>query len=568
MADLLIALALGLLTFLLLAPFMVFPTEWDELVYMYVSWDATPMWFILNRYVHIYLQRAFMLLAGEAIPGAWLYWRFAIGCTVASTYLLARLLSSASHFAAPLAAVAALFSASMIFTDPGVTWVDISCMMMLQFICIAGILMVRATGRRRCAAVVVFGLLMLLGFKTKETAMCGGIYLLFLGRSADGGFAWRQFGRDVGCLALGALAGGLVMTALDWSIISEPFYWIRPKTVKGFIGSVDLSQGFRRNSVSFVALLTNDATMPLLFFHVFFALAGMVGRPDDAGWRLTAAIPFGCICFLSLIMGFTPIVLLTPRYICPVLPIMAAVAAAGVCSVGHDPSRGPAMRARAGWAGALLFVVALVPAYLLVRFVAESPSAHRSGYDWSTLRAGVFVPLAVAGLMGLCFLVRRPRLWLVPAAGFLFWCAVVPGIGETANGLAVNSKLSRSVERFYPFQAFARHLSAMDEDNVLVFSANVHKQHNMLARDRNSLLWMYTVYFSRHAKWENMHFVNLDNQQGPQSPDFLLLLAAEYDKLAATAGTETIAREYDVVREPRALLVLLKRRPAPGPPPQ
>ena len=50
--------------------------EWDDLFYMNVSHYTTPQAWVLNRFWHIYLQKFFMWLAGDALAGAKAYWCF------------------------------------------------------------------------------------------------------------------------------------------------------------------------------------------------------------------------------------------------------------------------------------------------------------------------------------------------------------------------------------------------------------------------------------------------------------------------------------------------------------
>lgn len=67
-----IAFLVGIWTF----PCVGTSVNWDDLLYMSLSQHTIPYAEILNRYGHIYLQKLFYRIVGDAVLGTRVYWCF------------------------------------------------------------------------------------------------------------------------------------------------------------------------------------------------------------------------------------------------------------------------------------------------------------------------------------------------------------------------------------------------------------------------------------------------------------------------------------------------------------
>ena len=210
--------------------------QWDDLFYMNVSQHTTPQAWIMNRYGHIYLQKIFFFLAGDAIAGTKAFWCFQFFGTAVLVYWCARFLAGKAGYLIGMIAVIFLCSDPIFAKFPGCTFSDFTVMLLVTLMTFVYLNFLPRADKYRHLVVGLLGLIFFWSVKSKESAVCIIVLLFGLGRLYGGAFEFRRFAKDIGWLLAGMFAGSLILMTLDWIFIGDPIFSVRISIIQKLFG--------------------------------------------------------------------------------------------------------------------------------------------------------------------------------------------------------------------------------------------------------------------------------------------------------------------------------------------
>lgn len=210
--------------------------NWDDLLYMSLSQHTGPQTWILNRYGHIYLQKFFFRLAGDAITGGRIYWSFLISGTAVLVYWCARILAGKKSRIIAVIAVL-LFCMQPIFgKEAGSPLSDFTIMFLVALGTFVYLAFLGERGRYTHLVIMLLGLIFFWAVKSKEMGVCIAVLFLGLGQDKAGLRSISRFIRDIGWVCLGMLAGCVLLMTLDLAFMGNAWFSIRFSNVNELVG--------------------------------------------------------------------------------------------------------------------------------------------------------------------------------------------------------------------------------------------------------------------------------------------------------------------------------------------
>lgn len=475
-----------------LRAFAVGPLNWDPLKYLDLSLDPFSDPTVLNRYVHVYLQRVFVIIAGSGLRGANLYWSALIAGTALLTYGNAAALLPRSRSLNGIIAVVFLFAQPIILRHPGTTYADHAAAFFVA-LGLAIYVSYHRSDRRHPGLLFLFGLVLFLAVKSKETGIILAPLVLGIDRPDRAGGPRRGAAGKVLWLAGGLATGQLLLMLLDALWLGDPLFSLRPSSWAGMTNH--MFRPAARPSMSWYAAIVNEElAVPFVLALVsFFRLR----RTLSFQMRLLWILPIWEVVVLTvlLVAGNTDV---NYRHTATMFPVVC-VLAAQFLHVESD-RRGLLKKrlALAGLSGVGLFLLWASLAGLLYMLEGRPAGWTPAGF----LRVIVY-PLAFSLLAILSLTVREWR--GIPAAlgiSGLLMVTVVPISGF----LAVRPQAARVVaEEFRPFRVYADSIRYTPEMTMLV-SNGLHEADGSLGVDRDSCKRMFTVFFDQPADFDQFAY--------------------------------------------------------------
>jgi len=520
------------------------PQSWDELYYMHVSMNPSKIAEIFNRYFHIYFQRPFLLLMPDFMDGAKVCWSFMFSITTLFVYVSARIVGKRRYCG--ILAVCFFLSSVNWGYYAGVTYADITVMMLTAIGLFLYVAFHQGRSRLKYAFPILFGAILLFAVKSKETGLCLMILLPGFAERSAGRFSCAKTSKAFLGIAAGVIIAGVIFSILDYIHLGDPFFWCR-------FSNLDTLLEFNRGAIqrgyeSWLAKVARG--VPVLAFSLYVAV-GLTSLRTRYHYheKIAWLYPVLILLFLTLtqIQGKVGII---ERYYFPVLPFVCLWAAQffdcrrlvvanqnnvagangrpGPCPApvggksaereGIDPTQActeqPDTQGTTGLcAGATgrygafraeylnpqflsyLLVIALAVVIVITVESKVYEWAEPFGWDerWDTpdyLYFSVVLPAAVMFFWaGVVILKRGTRKWVFVAALSLF-CAFYHPLVNTVCLLRDGALVRVAKGRFYPLRAFREHLDL--DGNVRIYVSR-----NMLSRKRN---WQRTL-MSRKRRW-------------------------------------------------------------------
>lgn len=275
--------------------------------------------FVLNRYFHIYLQRFFTAIADSPTEGMGWFWAFLVSGTTVLVYFVSKKISK-SDILVGLIAVAFFISSDVIPDFLGVNYVDVTAMFLGMVILAC---YVQSLDKKYW--LILLGIVMFLGFKTKETTLPITAVIILFGWYQDK-FDFKLYWVKVRLVLMGLLIGMLIFGVLNLIFVNDFLFGFRPKEIKAFIDSYVPEPGITLSLNShdswYYSFWLKHAFL-LFFFYVLSGYKAM--RRNNFGIRILWLIPLSVTFFILLSInnrwGFLG------RFILPALPIMCVLAA-------------------------------------------------------------------------------------------------------------------------------------------------------------------------------------------------------------------------------------------------
>lgn len=275
--------------------------------------------FVLNRYFHIYLQRLFTAIADSPIQGMGWFWAFLVSGTTVLVYFVSNKISK-SAFLVGLIAVAFFVSSNVVPDFLGVTYVDVTAMFLGMVI-----LACYVQSLNKKYWLILLGVAMFLGFKTKETTLPITAVLILFGWYQDK-FDFKLYWGKVRLVLFGMLIGMLIFGVLNLIFVNDFLFGFRLIEIKAFIESYVPEPGISLAINSYDSWYYSFWLKYALLLFFFYVLSGYkTMRHNIFGIRILWLIPLAITFFILLSIndrwGFLS------RFILPAIPIMCVLAA-------------------------------------------------------------------------------------------------------------------------------------------------------------------------------------------------------------------------------------------------
>ena len=528
--------------------------EWDDLMYMNFSQCTTPQAWVLNRYGHIYLQKLFMFLVGDALSGAKAYWCFLVMSTLVLIYFCARMITGKRGYLAGIIAISLFCTEQLVFYYAGCTLVDFALMFFVMLGSFIYLVFLTEQNRRREIYLVIFGLIFFWAVKTKEPGICLAIFFLALGEDSSGVKRIRQFCIDMSWVFLGMLCGCLMLMSLDFIFMGDGLFSVRPSSISGLLNFNVREISKDQRAMSLYAYI---ATKPLFYIFLLYVLAGFGAARDKSplSKKLLWALPLLLLFFVTYIRGRWHII---ARYFLAATPLLCVWAGQffdfKIFKMAAEQKRLDVKKTVLNIGSVILaFVIAClvmsqVPSFV-EKFKMQNPDVV---YSVVILVLAVFIVLFTTGLLNKT---SRWSLFLSFLSLFLFLCYP---LGNNFNNLSERVTAKRSQWRYEPYRIFGDQLSFGEDVKVLVTN-DVHVRSWFLGRERQSQCWMFNLYFNQKFNYDQ--FIHSRNLEDVLKADYTyaFLTWRDWNSVREKFNIEELVDKYEIKSNQSSRLVLLKK---------
>lgn len=557
--------------------------NWDDLLYMSLSQHTVPQAWILNRYGHIYLQKFFFWIAGDAINGGRVFWCFLFSGTCVLTYWCARILAGKKGYIIGVIAVLMLCMQNVFGKDPGCSLPDFTIMFLVALATFVYLAFLNRRGKYSHFIIMLLGLIFFWAMKSKESGICIGVLFLGLGEDETGVRNIKLFVKDIGWVLVGMLAGGALLMILDMAFMGDFWFSVRPSSIKTVLGTnirgPSASANAARISMSWYAFLT---TRPIFVPFLLYLLVGWRSPIRDFSIRekMPWLFPLVLIVFLRYVRtGFHII----PRYFTPAIPIVSIWAAQffrfKLSGAPLSWKGGPRIPRLA--AGIFLVLVSFIIGLMFLPkipglveyYKLDGPVMGFHNLKYNKLDSEqvfyilVIIPLAVTVLLIVGTMSKKRGLAALFFSSVCLFVLVFPALGHNITLLKQRTVAQRSEWRFEPYRVFEDELQFEKDARILV-SKEMHTRSWMLGRNAKAHCHMFNIFYNQNFDYEQ--FVDgswEDILKGDYAYAFLTVL--DWKGISEKHNVAHLLRDYELKTDERAVyrtrsgpmqLILLKRR--------
>ena len=519
---------------------------WDDLHYMHTSWSLLVEPNILNRYFDIYLLKFFTAItAGDPFSGARLFGAFISSLTIVLVYLNARILAKTHPFWYGMLAVLFLLSFQLFTTNFGATLPDFTVAMMVA-IGVTIYLLYHRLPAHQDLLVILFGLVLFLSYKTKETGLLLGVLIPGFLISEEKILRRRIIIRQLLLILAGVGIGLVLFVILNGLLIKDAFFGFSLSDIRAWLGQNELSTYVR----------TTDNYLDVVGLSAPFILALVWALKPDQRFtvndRLLWLLSIGFIIFLNLTLikaNYNVI----PRYVLPVYVVISILAPQAVRTDFIGSSWKERLRMGVIILGSFLIagLGALTVYYLLAR---------PANWEIKDYLKGIIGPIALLILIAwLVFSKRNTNVSLV---------VVMIGIGALTlpfaavyiNSVYKGNQVYQSNGRFQPFAEFSNIVTC--NPGKILISGSIYETGGKLGRDRSSSWWMYDLYYRCHTQQDQVIFSNSPLKALNDSYQYVFLDVSDYRTLKSNAGAFQEATSlYSINPDSTQTTILLSRKP-------
>ncbi len=546
------------------------PLSWDELLYLNLSINPEPQTWIFNRYFHIYFQSIFVFLTGHPLIAVKYFWSFLIAVTGFLVYFNARTLYKDNHYWHGLIALLFFFSQPSIFKFNGVTYADFTVMMMVTVGITIYLIYHRIHSEHyRRLLLIAFGLIFLLGFKSKETGGCIIVLLLGFGLTDNSHFDLLRLIKNMVWVVIGVLCGVIIMMILDFIFLGD--MWFSLRLSSGIKGLVEAPLGGwlkvpgEPNSIAkkllesptapgdwYFVLMQWGLAMPFTLF-----LITVRHKLSNHVTRILWLVPLALILILTVRMHVDPMG--RTRYLLPAIPVIS-IFAAQFFRLPDNGISGYHKKIILSFIGAFFL---FLPTYPVVKYIASL--GHK---NQETILIAFINPIALTILLVILLFIKKWDWRVLTLSLACVFLVTLPPIYIGARRFAAQVNYYNSQKRFYPFAAFDEYVD--HSENMAVFiSNNIYKYHLMLCRrdlskpnrQNKACHHMFNVFFYQHLKHEQVgeSYIPMDLLDGDYT--YVFLTKNDWSVLIELGYEDKIKDIYLVETEPQQMLIFLHKKP-------
>jgi len=532
--------------------------EWDDLFYMNVSQYTTKQAWVLNRYGHIYLQKLFFWLAGDALTGTKLYWCFLFFSTCVLVYWCARLLAGKGGWLIGILAVLLLCSHELFAYYAGCTFSDFTVMFLVTLATFIYLYIGLRTTAYRNVVLIILGFIFFWATKSKESGICLVVLLIGILMRPEGGSGVRHFWRDIGWICAGILAGFIILMILDTIFLKDPIFSIRPSNIEKLL-KFNYRGVYPRNvdrSMSWYTYVSGKTFFACLLLYILTG-CGVSKRKFSTHERIAWVLPIILVMFISYVRGSFHVIW---RYFTPAIPGMCIWAAQffnfdtkGYWA-GKSGNRGIP---RLAVAFALVLAAFIIVCFSMELFVDNLIDYFQlKGQD--IFYAVAILPISVTILVVVGGLSKKRGLIALFVSFVCFFFIIYHPLKANLTSLKEKVVAHKSEWRYEPYRIFANELR-FDKDVKILVSKDIHKRSWMLGREVRAHCWMFNVFFNQKFTYEQ--FIDgswEDVLKGDYTYAFLTL--RDWEGIRKERNVEHLLRDYIIKMDKATQILLLKRR--------
>lgn len=526
----------------------------DVLWYMNLSLNNIKDTFVLNRYVHIFLQKLFLETAKTPLTGEQNYWSFLMASTAALTYWNARQLFGRRSIIRSLIAVLIFLSINLFLQFSANVFPDFTVMLIVALFLLVYLASIKKENHSK-ALLLILGALFYLAFKTKETSILPCVILLpGMGLIANR-FNFTFFKKNSILFLGGILIGVICFAILSGLILKDPFWGLRLSEIKNFISTY--FSGFAGNANSTQMDLNNWYSSILLgsitFPFVFYLLSGITAAPEfNFSGRLVWLMPLGLIAFVIPTINVD----LGGRFFLPIIPIISVL---GSGLINEDVLvRNKTLIFKTG-----LLVLLGLGSYAVIR-IGMRFLLPPLGLNIITVTTVILIPLLFTEMLAVIFMIPKTSYF---RNMIIFLTLLILTISTIIINFKVSSSNTAKFDSFqettYPFRVFSGDIQY--SPNMHLATSNFVWTSN-ITKNIDEFMSLFNVYFDAGATRKSFIFSdNLDqliSQARDQRFNYILITADEWDQLLSSEPSVAAGLQgsYQVLTEEKGKFVLLTRK--------
>ncbi|QRN84131.1 hypothetical protein JR338_05165 [Chloroflexota bacterium] len=528
------------------------PNSSDITLYMNVGLNNIRTTWILNRYFHVFLQKLFLEIAPHPLEGYHYFWGFLIGMNIFLIYISARKVLKNSSFINGFLAVGLFFAIPVVADFSGVIVVDITAMTMISAMIAVYIISVNKNHRSPWM-IALFGLLLFLSFKTKETTLPSVVLLIGFGWTENEEFNLKFLLKNIIWVLTGVFAAVILFVILNGIVLNDPLFGLRPTDWRDFFGTY-----VAHAADSVWDAYNYDWYQGYWFEHtlipfVLFIISGvMINRKSPITRKMVWSVPLAFIAFLILTInihfGYAP------RFGLPILPVLSVLGAQFINLRWSESGKNRKTILLYGSLG----VAALVGVRFLLRFAAPI-------LDWN-LQSVVtlyYYPILLTLLFASLFLLpdkmTRNIINLVIVLSLLL-TPIKTNLRSMFITRMNERKFSQAVS---PLSEFEDEINFSSDMRLYAINSVFETGSIRIGKDINELIALFNVYFDASATWENFSFVYAPHDVSTdiieEVYDYILITNAEWQVIENNPQLfEVVTSLYDAFYSTSNRLVLLK----------
>lgn len=496
------------------------PVTSDEVMYINHGLMNIRDPFIINRYTHIYFQKLFMALADTPLDGVRAYWGFLVASLAALTYAISRMVTKRSNPIHGVLSTLLFLSIPLLVVYSGNTTVDITAGFFISLLVFLFILYFRLP-TRPAYLLVVMGLVFFLAFRTKETTLSTAVLFIGFLFNEDGKIDLRCFLKRIGFFLIGILAGVALFIVLNGIFLNDPWFGLRLKEYSRF-NSTYIQANIGDDSKPIANWFTDYLLDGLLYIFVAYLLSGVIVlRQEKTPLRLPWMVPLALTAILSIIIGFSPWVVI-PRYAFPVVGLLCALAPQLI--VFEPP------KLRKEWLWFTLSLIIAMALFLIGRRLLVKASLH-GPYYYPDFLASTVYPLTLIGLILLAFLFKKYSVKTVflPLLVFIIFIAY-PLYYNSIHFFIVQTNTRKMHERLLVVEAFDGKINLQDDNRILVLEGGLYYM-NYSSRDIE-FIDLFNMFHNARLTTDDVLMTNKNDLSSDflkeWQPDFILMSADEF----------------------------------------
>jgi hypothetical protein len=438
----------------------------------------------------------------------------------------------------------------------GTPGVDLAAMVMVALLILIYLLSARLQHRSRWL-IALFGFLLYLAFRTKETCLPASILVFGFGFNEEDQFNWTALAKNLLILLSGFLAGLVFFAICMWVFVGDLLWGLRFSEFKAYLASYAIPEEFGGQQTNgLVNWFNGYFFVDLLLPFVLYILSGLKTTNLNITRRWVWSVPLAIILFVTVTIGNRWG--LGTRFVLPAIP---AICLLWPQSLDLHFPRDQRKRNIAG----LLFcggMAAIVGIRLLMRALLP-----KLGWDSLTFLNVVLYPILLVCILFIYFIFTKPGLKTSIIISLLVISMLVSPIVGSFNSIFINGN-NQTIDNviFYPFSSFSKQIVFTPQMRMYISTDTWNAVGNpYYTKDIDKVINIFNDYFNAFSTRGNFTYTlfSIDDAQAILSSKYtyILLARADWRLIAKDSGaTSLVKQNYQVFFDPRMVIVLLKAR--------